>query len=91
MDVDEERQRALEPEDLSRFFVERANAGDVEGLSSESDATDESVEELEETEQSWEASAVEGVEDAADHPERAVHTPDEYGRTNDLPTKQQPE
>ena len=32
MDVDEERQRALEPEDLSRFFVERANAGDVEGL-----------------------------------------------------------
>jgi ketosteroid isomerase-like protein len=32
MDVDEERQRAVEPEDLSRFFVERANAGDVEGL-----------------------------------------------------------
>jgi ketosteroid isomerase-like protein len=23
---------AMEPEDLSRFFVERANAGDVEGL-----------------------------------------------------------
>lgn len=27
-----ERQRAREPEDLSRFFVERANKGDVEGL-----------------------------------------------------------
>lgn len=26
------RERAGQPEDLSRFFVERANAGDVEGL-----------------------------------------------------------
>lgn len=26
------RERANGPEDLSRFFVERANAGDVEGL-----------------------------------------------------------
>jgi ketosteroid isomerase-like protein len=32
MDVDEGRRRAAEPEDLSRFFLERANAGDVEGL-----------------------------------------------------------
>ena len=32
MDVDQERQCAVEPEDLSRFFLERANAGDVEGL-----------------------------------------------------------
>jgi ketosteroid isomerase-like protein len=30
--VDEKRQRAAEPEDLSRLFLERANAGDVEGL-----------------------------------------------------------
>jgi ketosteroid isomerase-like protein len=30
--VDERRQRAAEPEDLSRLFLERANAGDVEGL-----------------------------------------------------------
>ncbi|MEA2500505.1 MAG: hypothetical protein QOD01_616 [Actinomycetota bacterium] len=30
--MDQERQRAVEPEDLSRFFLERANAGDVEGL-----------------------------------------------------------
>jgi ketosteroid isomerase-like protein len=27
-----ERQRAEQPEDLGRFFVERANAGDLEGL-----------------------------------------------------------
>ncbi|MGH3645956.1 MAG: YybH family protein [Micromonosporaceae bacterium] len=27
-----QRERAARPEDLSRFFVERANAGDVEGL-----------------------------------------------------------
>jgi uncharacterized protein (TIGR02246 family) len=27
-----ERGRATEPEDLSRFFLERANAGDVEGV-----------------------------------------------------------
>lgn len=28
----DERERAVQPEDLGRFFVERANAGDVEGL-----------------------------------------------------------
>jgi ketosteroid isomerase-like protein len=32
MSGDRERERARVPEDLSRFFVERANAGDVEGL-----------------------------------------------------------
>jgi ketosteroid isomerase-like protein len=30
--VDEGRPKAAQPEDLSRFFFERANAGDVEGL-----------------------------------------------------------
>lgn len=28
----QERERAMDPQDLGRFFVERANAGDVEGL-----------------------------------------------------------
>jgi ketosteroid isomerase-like protein len=28
----DERARAAEPEDLGRFFIERANVGDVEGL-----------------------------------------------------------
>jgi ketosteroid isomerase-like protein len=30
--ADRGHQRAAQPEDLGRFFVERANAGDVEGL-----------------------------------------------------------
>ncbi len=32
MDGNGERERAAQPEDLGRFFVERANAGDVDGL-----------------------------------------------------------
>jgi ketosteroid isomerase-like protein len=32
MSGDRGHQRATQPEDLGRFFVERANAGDVEGL-----------------------------------------------------------
>ena len=51
--------------------------------------SDESVEELADTNQAFEAAAVkrvvEGVEDAADHPERPVHTHLEYGRRDDLP------
>jgi hypothetical protein len=62
-------------------------AGDTQALSPEEDATEESVEELAETEQALEASAVEGVEDAADHPERPVHTHLEYGRPDDVPPK----
>jgi ketosteroid isomerase-like protein len=30
--ADQERERAAQPEDLGRFFVQRANAGDLEGL-----------------------------------------------------------
>ena len=62
-------------------------AGDSQALSSEEDASDESVEELADTEQALEAAAVEGVEDAANHPERPVHTHDEYGRPDDVPPK----
>ena len=32
MSNSENRERATQPEDLNRFFIERANAGDVEGL-----------------------------------------------------------
>ncbi|MFZ0734426.1 MAG: hypothetical protein WAM79_19045 [Candidatus Sulfotelmatobacter sp.] len=62
-------------------------SGDLQGLSTEADANEESVEELADTEQSLEASAVEGVEDAEDHPERPVHTHEEYGRPDDIPPK----
>ena len=58
-------------------------SGDAQGLSTISEADDESVEELEETDQSFEADVIEGVEDAGDHPERPVHTHEEYGRMDD--------
>jgi hypothetical protein len=45
----------------------------------------ESVEELDETDQALEAARVDGLEDAADHHERPVHTHNEYGRPDDLP------
>ena len=54
-------------------------------LSSIEDASDESVEELADTDQGLEAASVEGLEDAADHPERPAHTHDEYGRLEDVP------
>ena len=49
-------------------------SGDTQGLSEVADAADESVEELADTGQAYEAEVIEGVEDAADHPERAVHS-----------------
>ncbi|HEY1802142.1 MAG TPA: hypothetical protein VGG46_14530 [Terriglobales bacterium] len=61
-------------------------SGDTQGLSDVEDASDESVEELVETDQPFEAEIVEGSEDAADHPERPVHTHLEYGRPEDLRT-----
>lgn len=60
-------------------------SGDAQRLSTTADANEESVEELAETDQAFEAAAVEGVEDAANHPERPVHTHQEYGRPDDLP------
>lgn len=60
-------------------------SGDSPRLSDLEDASDQSVEELADTDQAFEAAAVEGVEDAADHPGRPVHTHLEYGRADDLP------
>ena len=60
-------------------------SGDAQRLSTTEDADNESVEELVETDQALEAARVEGLEDAADHPERPVHTHVEYGRPDDLP------
>ena len=62
-------------------------SGDVQQLSPIAEANEESVEELADTDQALEAAAVEGVEDAADHPERPVHTHEEYGRPDDLPPR----
>jgi len=60
-------------------------SGDGQQLSSIADAADESVQELADSDQALEAGIVDGVEDAANHPERPVHTHMEYGRPDDLP------
>lgn len=60
-------------------------SGDPQRLSILEEADNESVEELADSDQALEASRVDGIEDAADHPERPVHTHNEYGRPDDLP------
>src|SRR5947208_8606049 len=49
-------------------------SGDPQRLSAIEDAANESDQELAASAQALEAAAVEGVEDASDHPERHVHT-----------------
>jgi len=66
-------------------------SGSAQRLSTVEDANEESVEELSDTDQAYEAAVVEGVKDAADHPERPVHTHLEYGRPDDLPPERQAE
>lgn len=55
------------------------------GLSPEPEATEDSVKDLSDTNQALEAARVEGIEDAANHPERPTHTHKEYGRPDDVP------
>ncbi len=59
-------------------------SGDPQDLSTIEDASNESVQELADSDQALEADFVDGIEDAADHPERPVHTHLEYGRPDDL-------
>jgi hypothetical protein len=60
-------------------------SGDPQRLSIVEDADNQSVDELADDDQAVEAARVDGVEDAANHPERPVHTHEEYGRPDDLP------
>jgi hypothetical protein len=60
-------------------------SGDPQRLSIIEDAANESVGELADTDQALEAARVDGLEDAAEHPERPTHTHNEYGRPDDLP------
>jgi hypothetical protein len=55
-------------------------SGDTQGLSEIADAADESVEELADTGQAYEAEVIEGVEDAADHPETPVYSHEDQRR-----------
>jgi hypothetical protein len=65
-------------------------SGDPQQLSPVADSSEESVEELADTDQAIEAAAVDGSEDAADHPERPVHTHNDYGRPEDVPPEREP-
>jgi hypothetical protein len=47
-------------------------SGDTQGLSGIADAADESVEDLADAGQPYEAEVIDGVEGAADHPEKPV-------------------
>ncbi len=58
-------------------------SGDTQGLSQAADATDASVEELADAGQDYEAGVQEGIENAADHPERPVPTHDGQERRED--------
>ena len=69
---DETQIDELENEELASDSA--GQSGDAQGLSQTADADEESVEELAETDQAYEAEAVDGLEDAADHPERPVQT-----------------
>jgi hypothetical protein len=60
-------------------------SGDTQRLSTIEEADNESVEELADGDQGLESARVDGIEDAADHPERPTHTHNEYGRPDDLP------
>jgi len=55
-------------------------SGDAQGLSQMADGDEESVRELAETDQAYEAGAMDGLEDAANHPERSVHTREDKAR-----------
>ena len=61
------------------------HGAELQQMSPVEEANEESVEELADTNQSLEAAVVDGIEDAADHPERPVHTHEEYGRPDDIP------
>jgi hypothetical protein len=62
-------------------------SGDTQRLSEIAVADEARVEELADTDQALESAAVEGEEDAADHPERPTHTPEEYGRPDNAPPR----
>jgi hypothetical protein len=63
-----------DPEEEEAASDSAGQSGDDQGLSQIADVDEESVGELAETDQAYEAEAVEGVEDAGDHPEKPVRT-----------------
>jgi hypothetical protein len=66
-------------------------SGDTQGLSQTSDAGEETVEELAADGQDYEAGIEQGVEAAADHPERPVPSHDGQERRADASLGREPE
>jgi hypothetical protein len=66
-------------------------SGGAQGLSQLEDVNEESVEELAEADQSYEASVIEGVEDAADHPERSLRPREKARKSDDFPSREKDE
>ncbi len=73
------------PDKLARIALD--NPATRNSFLQSAEADSESVQELADTDQALEAGIVEGVEDAADHPERPVHTHLDYGRPDDIPPR----
>jgi hypothetical protein len=69
-----EPQLVDEDDDTGRLGHGDDLSADAQGLSSIEDSADESVGELADEGQAFEAEAIDGVEDAADHPEQPVRT-----------------
>jgi hypothetical protein len=59
-------------------------SGGSQGLSQQAESASESVEELADSGQALEADVIAGVEDAADHPERPVHTHADYRKLSSV-------
>lgn len=59
-------------------------AGDTQDLPTRSDESEESVQDLVETGQDFEAEIVEGMADAADHPEEPATTHEDLRRAGDV-------
>jgi len=66
--------------DLGQGSDSAGQSGDAQGLSQVAEVDEESVGELAETDRAYEAEAVEGVEDAGNHPERPVRKREDKGR-----------
>jgi hypothetical protein len=62
---------------------EGGQSGDTQGFSSIADAADESVKKLADAGQAYEAGVVDGIEDAANHPEQPVYSHEDQNRRSE--------
>lgn len=85
-DLKEDNQAQLdELGDESELAESAGQSGDSQELSHVEEASEESVEELSNTDQAMEANAVQGIEDAANHPEKPVRAHTDFPREDNVP------